>query len=446
MEIDGPGAPSGPSSPLGWAAKAERAYGVELWREKHVQFIKAVASEDSTQSLELHAVQYLRMSAVYWALGAADLVSIVVCQGRADESGPDPVDATSECFDRDALVAFIRSCAQPDGGFSGSPGRRSHVLYTLSALQILAMVDAFAEVSTSQGELRVAGGAPVAASGSPSHLHGLAEASEGTRFFDASLTAAYIASLQQPDGSFVGDLGGEVDTRFSYCALTACALLGKLDAVDVSAACDFVLSCQNFDGSFGATPGGESHGGQVFCCLGALSVGGRLGDVDADLVGWWLAERQCDSGGLNGRPEKQADVCYSWWDLSCMLMLGRESWISRSDLTRFILQCQDADAGGIADRPDDQADIYHTFFGLAGLAMLGHLAATGVPCQAISPVYAIPQRVVDSLGLPCQMLPPVPDSGEAPEHGFIRGRNLHDLAAAARRDVCVALGLAAAAE
>ena len=356
------------------------------------------------------------------------------------------VDATSECFDRDALVAFIRSCAQPDGGFSGSPGRRSHVLYTLSALQILAMVDAFAEVSTSQGELRVAGGAPVAASGSPSHLHGLAEASEGTRFFDASLTAAYIASLQQPDGSFVGDLGGEVDTRFSYCALTACALLGKLDAVDVSAACDFVLSCQNFDGSFGATPGGESHGGQVFCCLGALSVGGRLGDVDADLVGWWLAERQCDSGGLNGRPEKQADVCYSWWDLSCMLMLGRESWISRSDLTRFILQCQDADAGGIADRPDDQADIYHTFFGLAGLAMLGHLAATGVPCQAISPVYAIPQRVVDSLGLPCQMLPPVPDSGEAPEHGFIRGRNLHDLAAAARRDVCVALGLAAAAE
>ncbi|KAA0171955.1 hypothetical protein FNF28_00272 [Cafeteria roenbergensis] len=131
MEIDGPGAPSGPSSPLGWAAKAERAYGVELWREKHVQFIKAVASEDSTQSLELHAVQYLRMSAVYWALGAADLV-----------------DATSECFDRDALVAFIRSCAQPDGGFSGSPGRRSHVLYTLSALQILAMVDAFAETAS----------------------------------------------------------------------------------------------------------------------------------------------------------------------------------------------------------------------------------------------------------------------------------------------------------
>lgn len=343
-------------------------------------------------------------------------------------------------------MAFVRSCAQPDGGFSGSPGRRSHMLYTLSALQILAIVAAFDEVSINKEEPRSAGSAAGAALGESNGEHGDAAESDGARFFDSSRTAAYIASLQQPDGSFVGDLGGEVDTRFSYCALAACALLGKLDALDVSSACDFVLSCQNFDGSFGASPGGESHGGQVFCCLGALSVGGRLADVDADLVGWWLAERQCDSGGLNGRPEKQADVCYSWWDLSCMLMLGRESWISRSDLTRFILQCQDADAGGIADRPDDQADIYHTFFGLAGLAMLGHLAATGVPCQAISPVYAIPQRVVDSLGLPCQMLPPVPESGEAPGHAFIRGRDLHDLVAAARRDVCAALGEAMADE
>ena len=35
------------------------------------------------------------------------------------------------------------------------------------------------------------------------------------------------------------------------------------------------------------------------------------------------AERQCDSGGLNGRPEKQADVCYSWWILSALSILGK---------------------------------------------------------------------------------------------------------------------------
>lgn len=39
----------------------------------------------------------------------------------------------------------------------------------------------------------------------------------------------------------------------------------------------------------------------------------RLKDsVDTDKLGHWLAERQTSSGGLNGRPEKLPDVCYSW--------------------------------------------------------------------------------------------------------------------------------------
>lgn len=45
--------------------------------------------------------------------------------------------------------------------------------------------------------------------------------------------------------------------------------------------------------------------------------------VRTGLLGWWLCERQCDSGGLNGRPEKQADVCYSWWILSALRILGK---------------------------------------------------------------------------------------------------------------------------
>jgi hypothetical protein len=49
----------------------------------------------------------------------------------------------------------------------------------------------------------------------------------------------------------------------------------------------------------------------VFTCIGALSIAKSLDLLqpdDIDLLGWWLSERQCDSGGLNGRPEKQADV------------------------------------------------------------------------------------------------------------------------------------------
>lgn len=46
----------------------------------------------------------------------------------------------------------------------------------------------------------------------------------------------------------------------------------------------------------------------VFCCVGALAITGSLHHIDRDLLGWWLCERQCKEGGLNGRPEKLADV------------------------------------------------------------------------------------------------------------------------------------------
>ena len=89
-----------------------------------------------------------------------------------------------------------------------------------------------------------------------------------------------------------------------------------------------IYRCRNFDGGFGAVPEAESHAAQVFCCVGALSILNSLHYVNIDLLGWWLCERQCDSGGLNGRPEKQADVCYSWWILSCLRIIGRVSCFS----------------------------------------------------------------------------------------------------------------------
>ena len=45
------------------------------------------------------------------------------------------------------------------------------------------------------------------------------------------------------DGSFYGDYAGEVDTRFSYCAVSALSLLGRLDLIDQVKARDFILKC-----------------------------------------------------------------------------------------------------------------------------------------------------------------------------------------------------------
>ena len=113
-----------------------------------------------------------------------------------------------------------------------------------------------------------------------------------------------------------------------------------MDSIDVDKAVAHIQQCANFDGAYGVAPGAESHAGQVFTCLGALSIARRLDLVDVDRLGAWLSERQLASGGLNGRPEKLVDVCYSWWVMSSMAMIKKLHWIDADKLSQFILRCQ----------------------------------------------------------------------------------------------------------
>ena len=158
----------------------------------------------------------------------------------------------------------------------------------------------------------------------------------------------------------------------------------------VESAVAHIAACANFDGGYGCEPGGESHAGQIFTCVGALAIARELGRCQTDQLGWWLCERQTPGGGLNGRPQKEADVCYSWWVLSSLVMLARDQWIDGGRLREFILTCQDEEDGGepaapaprpisdaaprgagISDKPGDEPDVFHTFFGIAGLSLLG---------------------------------------------------------------------------
>ncbi|KAH0907478.1 hypothetical protein HID58_039305 [Brassica napus] len=258
---------------------------------------------------------------------------------------------SSSVFKADELFLFFL----PAGGFAGNTGHDPHVLYTLSAVQILALFDKL-------------------------------------DILDVGKVSSYVAGLQNEDGSFSGDMWGEVDTRFSYIAICCLSILKCLDKINVVKAVDYIVSCKNLDGGFGCTPGAESHAGQIFCCVGALAITGSLHHVDKDLLGWWLCERQVKSGGLNGRPEKLPDVCYSWWVLSSLIMIDRVHWIDKAKLVKFILDCQDLENGGISDRPDDAVDIFHTYFGVAGLSLLEY---PGV--KAIDPAYALPVDVINRI-------------------------------------------------
>lgn len=152
---------------------------------------------------------------------------------------------------------------------------------------------------------------------------------------------ADIASLQnRKTGTFAGDEWGEEDTRFICTAVLALSLLHLLDLVDIPLAVEHINTCANFDGGYGVCPGAESHSGQIFACLAALTIVGKIDNVDKDKLGRWLSERQVEAGGLNGRPEKLEDVCYSWWVGSSLSMIGKLHWIDGAKLTDFILQCQ----------------------------------------------------------------------------------------------------------
>ena len=148
----------------------------------------------------------------------------------------------------------------------------------------------------------------------------------------------------------------ECDTRYGFCALATLKLINKLDVINQQTAGEYLLRCQNFDGGFGVREGSESHAGQVFCATGSLKILDRLNDIDTNLLGWWLAERQVnlkiryyfssliifklECGGLNGRPMKKEDVCYSWWVLSALNTIGKSNWIDSEKLKSFILATQ----------------------------------------------------------------------------------------------------------
>lgn len=358
--------------------------------ELHKSYITSLASKlDAKGSYEGAVTEHLKMSGVYWSVAAFSLlqtsdVAVDESMGLTNHSsihtrstacsGDDDNNDTNDNDSRQSIVDWVFQCYDTStGGFGGNIGHDAHLLYTLSALQILAMADRLDD----------------------DRLH-------------KDKAAEFVASLQQPDGSFVGDKWGEIDTRFSYCALSSLSILGRLESnrINVQLAAEYIASCQNFDAGFGCVPGAESHAGQIFCCVGALSIANALHLVDRDLLTWWLCERQCDSGGLNGRPEKQADVCYSWWILSVLSILGRVSYINTDKLAHYILQCQDNEDGGIADRPNDMPDIYHTFFGICGLSLVGYLYTlnNGDDFRMIDPVYALPRDTVQRLRLRSQIL------------------------------------------
>lgn len=166
---------------------------MEFCHDKHVAYIRKVSAD--TESFDYLVSQHLRMSGVYWGLTALSLLGVKL---------------ETESFS-DTMIEWILSCYdETTGGFGGNVNHDPHILYTLSALQILALYDRLGDNLNNSMRRKI---------------------------------ASFVASLQQPDGSFAGDKWGEIDTRFSYCALSCLSLLNQLHEghVDIDKAVAFIV-------------------------------------------------------------------------------------------------------------------------------------------------------------------------------------------------------------
>lgn len=78
-------------------------------------------------------------------------------------------------------------------------------------------------------------------------------------------------------------------------------------------------------------------------------------------------------------------MCYSWWVLSSLSILGKVDCINKIELVEFILDAQDEKHGGISDRAGNRVDVFHTLFGITGLSLLGYPGL-----KQVDPIYCLP--------------------------------------------------------
>jgi geranylgeranyl transferase type-2 subunit beta len=101
---------------------------LQLATSAHVKYIQSLDSRKDEYDYWL--TEHLRLNGLYWGLTALHLL------GKPD------------ALPRAETIDFVLSCQHENGGFGAAPGHDAHMLSTVSAVQILATVDAFDELET----------------------------------------------------------------------------------------------------------------------------------------------------------------------------------------------------------------------------------------------------------------------------------------------------------
>lgn len=105
-----------------------------------------------------------------------------------------------------------------------------------------------------------------------------------------------------------------------------------------------------------------------------------------------LADDSIPCAGFNGRCNKVADTCYSFWNGATLMMLDRSSVVDSDRNRRYLLGKTQHLVGGFGKVPGDPPDLLHSCFGLISLAFQGEAGLAHV-----DPALVTTDRVVQHL-------------------------------------------------
>ena len=170
------------------------------------------------------------------------------------------------------------------------------------------------------------------------------------------------------------------DIRFIYCAFAIFVFLESKNEIskyfDINKIKKYISLMKSYEGGYSMIDGGEANCGVTYCALASLSMINSLPKDDSTL-NQWLINRSVE---VNGRTNKESDVCYSYWILSSLKLLDIDGYIDESTLISFINKCNTI-FGGFSKRSTfdsngnniyNYPDIEHTYYALMSLSLLEH--------------------------------------------------------------------------
>ncbi|KAI9872239.1 MAG: hypothetical protein M1830_001875, partial [Pleopsidium flavum] len=206
----------------------------------------------------------------------------------------------------------------------------------------------------------------------------------------------YIRASETYDGGVSEGPYHEAHAGFTYCAIGALSFLGRLSTFtpeverlppsragsersstmelsSLSATIHWLVSRQTTvleEDEYVSSvdhPIASASNHKPFSVLGAMPAPTTGRHPDALAV---QDPQELRWAGFNGRCNKNADTCYSWWVGGSLAILNKVHLMNFNANRRYLLEKTQHVVGGFGKLPGEDPDLLHSYFGLAALACM----------------------------------------------------------------------------